>query len=263
MTVPGDFATHRRDGDHVIKVLAGNHPAGARFVETVHNIGRTGMRTYLSALRGVGVSLPPDLSVESVRPLTVRHRWVTGPLLLDHADADPSGFVNAVVEVARWVRALDSADARVDTNLANFCLTDGRVVLVDVLPPLVPSNRPVPSNLFEVLFASLCFDTAVILDALIGYAARALLHSTSSVTRGQRIGLAQQIAEPAEMSFPAAWFRARAVLALSALAGETDREDVHDFFALTSVRTFRDLSEHERIYRTRQVGDIVKELTLK
>lgn len=236
MTDQGDFAAHRRDGDDVIKVLDGRHPAGAQFVAAAQTVGVTGMNIYLSTLRAAGVTLPPRLSVESAQPLAVRHRWVTGPVLLDYASVDPSRFVDAVIEVAQWVRALDATDARVDTNLANFCLTDDRVVLVDVLPPLIPSVRLEPSNLFDVLFSALRFDTTVILDALVGYAARALLRSDVSAVAGQREDLArqvpQEVAEPVEV-FPASWFRARVVLALRALAREAEPASVHDFFALT------------------------------
>lgn len=266
MTDQGDFAAHRHDGDDVIKVLDGQHPAGVRFVAAAQNVGMTGMNTYLSTLRAAGVILPPNLSVESVRPLTVRHHWVTGPVLLDHARVDASRFVDAVIEIARWVRALDATDARVDTNLANFCLADDRVVLVDVLPPLIPSVRPEPSNLFEVLFNALCFDTRVILDALIGYAARALLHTGASVGASQRDDLARQllreVAEPVKASFPASWFRSRAVLALGALAEEVEPANVHDFFALTSVRAFRDLPEVARAHRIQLVDQTVKQLAL-
>jgi hypothetical protein len=208
----------------------------------------------------------PHLSVESARPLAVRHRWVTGPLLLDHASVYPARFIDGVIEIARWVRALDATDARVDTNLANFCLAEGRVVLVDVLPPLIPSLRGEPADLFEVLFTALCFDTTVILDALIGYAARALLHSGVSVAAGQRADLARQlppdVAEPVEAPFPTSWFRARVVLALAALAEQAEPGSVHDFFALTSVRVFRDLPEAERAHRIRQIDQAVKELAL-
>lgn len=153
-----------------------------------------------------------------------------------------------------------------DTNLANFCLADDRVVLVDVLPPLIPSVRPTVSNLFDVLFTALCFDTTVILDALIGYAARALLHAHASVAAGQREDLGRQLprefATHVEASFPASWFRARAALALGALAGEAESACVQHFFALTSVRAFRDLSEAERADRVRQVDQTMKELAL-
>ncbi len=260
MTGHGAFAAHRRDGDDVIKALDGQHPAGARFVAAAQHVGLTGMNAYLSALRAAGVTLPPRLSVESLRPLAVRHRWITGPVLLDYAAVDPSHFIDAVIEIAQWVRALDATDARVDTNLANFCLAGDRIVLVDVLPPLIPSVRPEPSNSFEVLFNALCFDTTVILDALIGYAARALLHSGVNLAAGQHENLARQLPHKvAEASFPASWFRARAALALGALAGEAEPESVHAFFALTSVRAFRDLPEAERAHRLRQVDQTAKE----
>jgi hypothetical protein len=262
----GDFAAHRRDGDHVIKVLDGQHPPSARFVAVARRVGMTGMHAYLSTLRAAGVALPPDLSVVSARPLAVRHRWVTGPVLLDCASADPTRFVAAVVEVARWVRALDGTDARLDTNLANFCLADDRVVLVDVLPPLVPSTCPEPSNLFEMLFTALCFDTSVTLDALIGYAARALLHSSTSVAARQHDDLARHVspnaAKPFDAPFPASWFRARAMLALRALAGELASQIAGEFFALTSVRGFRDLPEEHRAHRIQQVGQTLNELAL-
>lgn len=260
MTGQGYFAAHRRDGDDVIKMLDGRHAAGAGFVAAAHSVGMTGMNTYLSTLRAAGVTLPPRLSVESAQPLTVRHSWVAGPVLLDHAGVDPLRFVDAVIEIAQWVRALDTTDARVDTNLANFCLTDGRMVLVDVLPPLIPSARPEMSNLFDVLFDALCFDTTVILNALVGYATRALLRSGAGVSTGQCEELARQVPQEAADTFPASWFRARAALALHALAGEAEPAPVHDFFALTSVRTFRDLPEAGRIDRVRRVDQAVKEL---
>jgi hypothetical protein len=262
----GDFAAHRRDGDDVIKTLDVQHPAGTHFVAAARDVGMTGMNSYLSTLRAAGVTLPASLAVESIRPLAVRHRWVTGPVLLDCAGVDPSRFVDAVIEIARWVRILDPTDARIDTNLANFCLIDDRIVLVDVLPPLIPSARPEPSNLFELLFDALCFDTMVILDALIGYGARALLHSGVCVSAGQREGLARQrppgVAMPVEVSFAASWFRARVLLALRALAGDLEPGLVHDFFALTSVGKFRDLTESDRFDRVRQVDQAVTELAL-
>lgn len=266
MTGQGDFAAHRRDGEDVIKVLEGHHPAGARFVAAAQEVGETGMNVYLSTLRAAGVALPPGLSVESARPLAVRHRWVTGPVLLDHVGVDPSRFVDAVIEIAGWVRDLDATDARVDTNLANFCLVDDGVVLVDVLPPLIPSVRPEPSNLFDVLFAALCFDTTVILDALIGYAARALLRSDARLAGHRREDLARQVPQEltarVETSFPASWFRTRLTLATRALVGEAAYASVHNFFTLTSVRAFRALSEAERANRVRHVDETVQELAL-
>jgi hypothetical protein len=266
MTDRGDFAAHRRDGDHVTKTLDEQHPAGAHFVAAAQNVGVTGMHRYLRTLRAAGVTLPPELSVVSAEPLAVRHRWVTGSTLLDCAHTDSARFIDGVVEIARWVRALDRTDARLDTNLANFCLADEHVVLVDVLPPLIPSVCPQPSNLFEILFSALCFNTMVILDALIGYATRALLQASASVAPGERDALARQVsADAAEASaavFPASWFRARVVLGLRALAGDIASQVVQEFFALTSVRVFRDLPETARADRIRQVGQALKELAL-
>lgn len=265
MTGQGEFAAHHRDGDHVIKVLDAQHPAGARFVTAAQSVGETGMDTYLSALRAAGVTLPPDLAVVSVEPLAVRHRWVTGPVLLDCASGDLRRFVGAVAEIAQWVNVLAGTDARLDTNLANFCLADGQLVLVDVLPPLIPSVGPEPANLFEVLFTALCFDTPVIHDALIGYAARALLRSTVGVAR-HRDALASLVrpaaAEPIGASFPASWFRARAALALRALAGQLAPDVAHEFFALTSVQVFRQLPEAHRARRIQLVDQAMKELAL-
>ncbi|ASO18076.1 hypothetical protein FHR81_002473 [Actinoalloteichus hoggarensis] len=264
MTGQGDFATHRRDGEDVVKVLDVQNAAAIPFTMVAHHIDASRMNVYLSRLRAAGVTLPPGLSVEHTRPLAVRHLWVAGPVLLDYARVDPSRFVDAVIEIAGWVRALDSADARVDSNLANFCLAEDRVVLVDVLPPLIPSMRPKPSNLFDVLFTALCFDTTVILDALIGYAARALLTSGISLA-GRRVEdlahqVPQEFAPLAETSFPASWFQARAMLALRGLAGEIEPASVQEFFTPTSVRAFRDISETERADRIQQVAQTVKEL---
>ncbi|WP_026423592.1 hypothetical protein [Actinokineospora inagensis] len=261
MTSHGEFAAHRRDGDDVIKILAGRHPAGVPSVAAAQDLGIAGMITYLSTLRAAAVILPDGLEVISDRPLTVRHRWVPGPVLLDHARVDPSRFVDAVIEVAGWVRALDGTDARVDTNLANFCLNADGVVLVDVLPPLIPSRRPEASSLFDVLFSALCFETPVILDALIGYATRALLHAEANLASDRRADLERQLSPGIDHStdvFPASWFRSRAIVALRALNGDVEQTSVDDYFALTSVRAFRDLPEAARVDRVRQVNRLLR-----
>ncbi len=266
MTGYGDFAAHHRDGDHVIKVLDARHPAGTRFVSAAQAAGRTGMNIYLSTLRVAGVTLPRELAVVCVEPLAVRHRWVRGPVLLDCASVDPPRFVSAVAEISGWVNALAATDARLDTNLVNFCLAEGHVVLVDVLPPLIPSISPEPSDLFEVLFTALCFDTLVIHDALIGYAARALLRSAMRVATRQCDDLGRLVrpagAESVVASFPASWFRARVTLALRALAGGLAADVAHEFFALTSVRVFRELAEERRTHRIQQVDRAMTELAL-
>ena len=82
---------------------------------------------------------------------------------------------------------------------------------------------------------------------------------------GRREDLARQV--PQEVAgpvkaFPASWFRARVVLALRALAGQVEPAGIHDFFALTSVRAFRDLPETGRTHRIRQIDQTVKDLVL-
>jgi hypothetical protein len=249
----------------VIKSLDTQHPAGGRFALTMQHGAMTHMATYLSTLRAAGITLPSELSVVSTEPLAVRHRWVDGPNLLDSVTVDPARFVNAVGKITEWTGRLADTDARLDTNLANFCLADGQVVAVDVLPPLIPSARVTPSNLFETLLSALCFDTTVIRDALVGYAARALLRSSADVPTSVSDDLASLVPSGAarvDTSFPASWFRAKVVLALRALAGQITPTHVHDFFALTSVLAFRDLSEPHRRQRVRQVDHAVRELGL-
>lgn len=265
MTSHGDFATQRRAGEHVIKVLDVQHPAGARLVTATLDAGAEGMSGYLSALRSAGVQLPPELTMVSQHPLAVRHRWVSGPTLVECARTDPPRFVRAIAEILTWVQALAATDARLDTNLANFCLADGQLVLVDVLPPLIPSTRPEPANLFDVLFTALCFDTEVIHHALIGYAARALLRAPVMVgaqPRRQLASLAPSTPDT-DVPFPTSWFHARTTLALRALAGDLAPAVTHEFFALTSVRVLRELPETGRAHRLQHVEQTLKELGLR
>lgn len=260
------FAGQVREGDHVIKLVEVQHPANASLLAAMATGGDGAMDSYLAALRAAGVALPADLAVISASPLAVRHRWVTGLALLDQAGDDPERFVSAITEIAHWLRTLDPADARIDTNLANFVITDDRVVLVDVLPPLIPSLNAEPSNLFEQMFSALCFDTTVILRATIGYAARAMLGSAKRVTASQVDLLTRQLGYRTppgqELAFPGAWFSARADLSLRALAGDAQPEAVKSFFALTSVRVFRELPEASRARRVRQVAAAIRELAV-
>ena len=258
------FARQLREGDHVIKLMEVQHPANASLIAAMVTGGESAMDAYLATLRAAGVTLPADLAVISASPLAVRHRWVTGLALLDQAGDDQERFVSAITEITHWLRMLDPADARIDTNLANFVLADGRVVLVDVLPPLIPSLNAEPSNLFEQMFSALCFDTTVILQATIGYAARAMLGSAKRVAASQVDVLTRQLrygtCPGQERAFPASWFSARAELALHALAGDAQPEIVKSFFALTSVRVFRELPEASRARRVTQVAAAIREL---
>jgi hypothetical protein len=258
----GEFSTHVRVGAHVTKRLTGRHPAGQRFAEASARCGDTGMRRYLDTLRDAGVTLPAGLTLKAGDPLTVRHRWVQGPTLPEASRTDPLAFASAVGVVGQWVRNLAGADARIDANLANFCLDNGSPVLVDVLPPLIPSLRPGPASLFDELFLALCFDTPVILDALAGYALRALLHQPDMPESAVLVlPAARSLASggrPGE--FPAAWFSARATLAIRAAEGGEDPRVVRDLFRLTSVLEFRQLSEPGRRQRIGQARQRIREL---
>lgn len=262
------FSRHRRDGDQVIKVLDMVNPACERVAVAARQAGWAGMQQYLDVLRAHDVALPPDLLAISEDPLAVRHRWIDGPTLADLAAQHSRHFVAAVARVARWVRALTGTDARIDTNLANVCLTSGGPVLVDVLPPLRPSCMPSPPyTLFETLICALCFDTEVILDALVGYAARALLRADPPPQARRAFAELGWVLRPSLATdpvgrFPAGWFGARARLGLGALDGEILTSAVHDFFAATSVLAFRQLDEVHRERRLTRVDGLITNLGL-
>jgi hypothetical protein len=260
------FATRYRDGDDVIKLMESQHPANGGFLAAMVAGGKSAMETYLATLRGAGITLPPDLAVISASPLAVRHRWVAGPALLDQARGDPGRLVAAVIEIVSWLLGLDPTDARIDTNLANFLIADCQIVLIDVLPPLIPSRQPEPLNLFDQLFGAMCLDTAVILRATIGYATRAMLGDIRRVTASHIDSLADllryEVSGQADGGFPASWFTARAELGLRGLAGEARPEVVNDFFALTSVRVFRELPETSRASRLNKVAAAMHECGL-
>ncbi|MGH4022752.1 MAG: hypothetical protein ACRDT0_26645 [Pseudonocardiaceae bacterium] len=248
---------------YVDKTIASAHPAAERFHAAALAAGQPGLAEYIAALRSVGIPLPPGLVVQQGPGLSVRHRWVNGPTLSDLATHEPEQFVVSVDRILGWIRALDGADARIDTNLANFCHTPRGPILVDVLPPWRPSLAPPPPrSLFEDLFTALCFDTEVQLDAVVGYAARTLLAST--VPHGVRRSLADAVtaARPdlvggSNPPFPAGWFWARARLAVAVLRGEQDVCVLHEFFAATSVLGFRALLEDQRQRRLPRVTEMI------
>lgn len=265
MTAQGEFTNLRREGEHVLKLLDVQHPAAMPLVTAAMATGKAGAEAYIGTLRAHGVRLPAELEVVSERPLAVRHRWVHGPCLPEVAGPAPATFVAAVAEIGQWVRALAATDARVDTNLSNFLLVDDKPVLVDVLPPLVPSRRPEPATLFEVHFDGLCFQTPVILYALVGYAARALIGSGARLDSSAASelvdvghGLCPLVDDSEEGPLPDLWFRARAAIGLRALRGEVSAQDALAFFALTSVRVFRDLDEPRRRHRIDRVRAAIR-----
>ncbi|MER2091773.1 MAG: hypothetical protein ABS918_03435 [Saccharopolyspora rectivirgula] len=119
-------------------------------------------------------------------------------------------------------------------------------------------------TLFDRLFCALCFDTAVTLDALCGYALRTALRTErrEAVTAVHRV--MESAATPAGPAhgFPARWFRGRLRLALRCASGEESSETMHEFFALTSVLTFRQLDEAARRQRLGHVAVRMRELGL-
>lgn len=268
MTASGGFSRRCREGDQVIKLLAAQHPSTERVVASAVASGRAGMERYLDVLRAHGVALPQELMVISDVPLAVRHRWVEGSTLPELAARSPGDFVASIAQVAAWVHMVSSTDARIDTNLANFCLTGDDLVLVDVLPPLRPSCAPAPPyTLFETLFCVLCFDTEVILDALIGYAARTMLRADPSQQVRHALAELSRVLRPSLVTgqvagFPASWFRARACLALGALDGEVPTAVLYDFFADTSVLAFRQLDEIHRQRHLHKVDELIATLDL-
>lgn len=274
MSAPGEFTALRRDGEHVVKALAPDHPAGARFVAAMLATGRNGVQRYITTLREGGVVLPADLEViENTEAIAVRHCWIRGRSLLEMAAEAPSVFVDAISTIGTWVAHLATADARLDTNLANFYLDGDRLVTVDVLPPLIPSCCPVARDLFDTLFFALCFQTPVTQSALVGYAARKLLtHPDPAAARGLTAlasTLCPELEHRPELEhlstekFPATWFSARAVLALRALQGQVSTDVAMEFFAWTSVLAFRGFDEKQRAERIGQVRVRMTELGLR
>ncbi len=259
---PGEFSRHTRSGPWVVKRLSPHHPAGSRLVAAASALGAEGMRRYVADLRSAGVQLPDDVAVTDTDPLTVRHRWVEGPSLLDVVSTDPDAYLEAFTRIAGWVQAMNGVDARVDANVENFRIRDGEPVLVDVLPPLVPSAREVPQNLFDELFDALCYDTTVALDAFIGYALRKARRRpggpeavAATVETARRL-----ISRGDPPAFPAAWFSTRARLAVAMAAGECEPRVADEFFALTSVLTFRGLDEVDRARHRDRVHEIITNL---
>lgn len=262
-SAPGEFSTHTRVGDHVIKRLHSHHPAGARFLAAASGAGVLGLRSYLDTLRRAEVALPDELTVSDAQPLTIRHRWVPDPTLVTAVSSQTATFTSNVVQIGQWIERLADTDARLDANLANFCSTSGGPVLIDVLPPLIPSVRPEPRNLFEELFAALCFDTATTLDALAGYALRIILRAAGPAAAANLVHRTRDTVRRGRAStFPARWFDARRTLATRAAHGEVDTDLVHEFFAFTSVLRFRQLTERGRHAQIEYVEQRMQELDL-
>jgi len=272
VTPAGRFTRQHRKAGYVVKTLAPTLATDERLARAMLSRGRSGVDHYLSCLAAAGVRLPDELSVLDTGEsgAAVRHRWADGGLLADSVTDDSHGartFVEAVETIAGWVIRLDGTDARLDTNLANFCLHQDSVVALDVLPPLIPSLRPDPRDLYERLLFGLCFDSATTLAALVGYGAVRLLGHPDLEARRRFADLAgtvwpighRVLAEP----FPSWWFHARAVLGLRGVEGRVGAELVKRLFADTSMRGFQRLDERRRAARVRHVHDVVRSGALR
>lgn len=256
----GAFSTQDRSGSSVRKRLDIDGLAGRPLPDPVD------LRRYIDTVRAAGVRLPADLVAEPRRPLAVTHTWVEGPMLDRVATTCPETAVQPVRQIAHWMHALDGTDARIDTNLANFCLVDGIPVLIDVLPPLIVSQRTAPQNLFEELFDSLCFDTPVTLHALLGYTLTRLL-AAGPDGRAAATALddltAQALSAPVAPGLAGSWFRAKLLLATRCVAGEVDAIQLDAFSAAVSVRAFHKLAEPARHVHVRAVRDRIADLDLE
>lgn len=197
------------------------------------------LRDYVGHLAAAGVCLPTDLTLTTcgIRP-AVQHRWLAGVPLPDLAATDRDGFVAHVQRIATYVRALDATPARLDTNLANFLLTPDGLTCIDVLPPLLTPLRPPARDAWQTLFGALCYETDIILCALAGYAARALLdHSEPRRQDAADLALCPGHLKPDRLAVR--WFHSRGHAALTALNGDRPARAVLETFRATSMLRLR------------------------
>jgi hypothetical protein len=230
-----------RDRDAVVKTM-GAAAAGPYFAAMP--AGGLAVLRYVEGLRAAGVLLPDDLAVaEGASGPEVRHAWVPGPTLLELPGWRSAEFLAAVTRIARWVRTLESGNARLDANLANFVISDGGgITCVDVLPPLLVPLRPPEPGPWEQVIGGLCFDTDVTLCALAGYAARHLLRVLKPGPAALPfIGRALRICpgHPQPGALAARWFHSRLRAAELAAAARISREQADHLLNVTSVRALQ------------------------
>ena len=204
----------------------------------------TAVTRYAAVLRDAGVPLPGDLDVsDGTSGTEVRHAWVPGPTLLELPGWRSEELLAGVASIARWIRALEHTDARLDANLANFVIPDGGgVTCIDVLPALLASRRPGGAGPWEQVIGSLCFDIDVTLCALAGYAARHLLRelepgpsAAASVTDVLRVCPGHAAPD----ALASRWFHSRLLAAGMAAGGRLPVADAEMLFSATSVRSLQ------------------------
>lgn len=238
------------------KRLGANNPYGQRLIQhMVRDDPGTSIENYLAALMGAGVRLPPGLQVEEeAGNAGVRHTYVTGSSVRALLATAPDHYWGVIEEIGEWAHVLHSthADAHIDTNLTNFIIGSDGPVLVDVLPPLFYSRRYEPTDLYETLLLALCFNDAISVSALLGYAVKPLLSQQDSSLAAHIRGLADRWGAPCDAPAPGArvtqdTFVGRLCLALAILDGKAiSPQAVRAFFHLTSLRRLVDLTEGER-----------------
>ncbi|MBH1939217.1 hypothetical protein I5Q34_34015 [Streptomyces sp. AV19] len=245
-----------RDGASVTKRPSWRGPY-ARIGSAMTAAGAEGLHAHLQILSAAGVRLPDGLVVlDDEKGLGVRHQWVAGPTLPELVLWRPRRFAAAVAELAAWVSALAPTDARIDTNLTNVCVLGDGPVLVDVLPPLIPSLRPTPVTLHDQLFDALCFHVPSTLYALVAYSALRLRGCGDRQAQHRLLEVAEEHcglpARPAAREggpFPCFWFRARALAAVDMLSGAAMDTTARAFLAYTSTTRFAELAEDDRAQR--------------
>jgi hypothetical protein len=259
--------TRKRDG-MVYKCLAPSWTHTKRLASAMAGRDHESVALrYIDSLRHVGVRLPPKIHVVTADPLKVGHEWIEGPMLSDLLEADLSRVMGHIERIGDWQMRLqmDGLDARIDTNLDNFIVDCDGPVLVDVIPPLIPSRGYVPEDLFEELFLPLCLSFTVSTTALIGYALRGSIGRVDLALANRVTALAERWSiwdyltshgrEPMDI------FAARLRLALDALLGASDGPEVLGFYRATSVEHLASLTELARARQLKEAWKLYDQLT--
>ncbi len=125
-----------------------------------------------------------------------------------------------------------------DLNLENFVCTPDGPVLVDLLPPLIPSRAYVPESVGETILVRLCFDDLLAVAAMCGYALNALLRKGlgTEATRLADIIESRGIAiQPPETQTPDRLLMARSEVLRRVAKGDLSYERASSFIAAAAV----------------------------
>jgi len=233
----GNFSTHEHVQNIVIKRLA--LPLAPMYhVLGIVAPGHDMTSSYIEAMQSIGVRLPAIFGTRSTRPeLVVHQAWVNGPTLAGYAEAEPLAFIDCVAEIRSWIESSASYDARIDANLENFVVASGAPVLIDLLPPLIPSLavEPGSDDLFGAVFHRLCFSIDSSILALVSYACRVLLkyHPSQWSTLSSRLLLELPNEHPTTVA--QAWFVIRVRAIQQATDGKIGVKAMEEVFKITSI----------------------------